>query len=269
MRYPKPAVLPCTIAIDEFRGNVGEKFQCLLVDPQHHIILDVLPTRNSEDLHAYFNQYPIKMRKKVRYVVMDLSSLFYSVVRSCFPKAKIIADKFHVIRLITWALDAVRKRVQKNFAKNRRISFKHSKRLLLKHSEKLTDEEKDRVAIMLQTSDELRLAYRLKELFYDVMGSPSREHFKARYMWFKYEAEDYEIHEITKHLPTFDKWIKEIERSCVIGVTNGFIEGCNNRTKVLKRISYGFRNFDRFRNRLLCIANNTEIQKRRRRKLAS
>ena len=60
--------------------------------------------------------------------------------------------------------------MQKNFAKNRRISFKHSKRLLLKHSEKLTDEEKDRVAIMLQASDELRLAYRLKELFYDVMG---------------------------------------------------------------------------------------------------
>ena len=67
----------------------------------------------------------------------------------------------------------------------------------------------------------------------------------------------------------FKAVIKEIERSCVIGVTNGFIEGCNNRTKVLKRISYGFRNFNRFRNRLLCIANNTEIQKRRRHKLTS
>ena len=88
-------------------------------------------------------------------------------------------------------------------------------------------------------------------------------------MWFKHEAEEYEIEEVMKHIATFDKWIKEIERSCVIGVTNGFIEGCNNRTKVLKRISYGFRNFNRFRNRLLCIANNTEIQKRRRHKLTS
>lgn len=264
MRYPKPAVLPRTIAIDEFRGNVGEKFQCLLVDPQHKTVLDVLPTRNSEDLHAYFNQYPMKMRKKVRYVVMDLSPLFYSVIRSCFPKAKIIADKFHAVRLVTWALDKVRKKVQKNFAKNRRISFKRSKALLLKHSAELTEEEMDRVAIMLNVSDELRLAYRLKELFYDVMDSQSRRHFKARYMWFKHEAEEYGIEEIMKHIPTLDKWIKEIERGCVIGVTNGFIEGCNNRTKVLKRISYGFRNFNRFRNRLLCIANNTEFQKRRR-----
>lgn len=269
IKYPKPAVLPRTIAIDEFRGNAGEKFQCLLADPQHKTVLDVLPTRNSEDLHAYFNQYPMKVRKKVRYVVMDLSPQFYSVMHSCFPKAKIIADKFHVVRLITWALDKVRKRVQKNFAKNRRISFKRSKELLLKHSDKLIDEEKDRVAIMLEASDDLRLAYRLKELFYDVMDSKTRRHFKARYMWFKHEVEEYEIEEIIKHIPTFDKWIKEIERSCVIGVTNGFIEGCNNRTKVLKRISYGFRNFNRFRNRLLCIANNTEIQKRRRHKLAS
>lgn len=82
MRYPKPAVLPRTIAIDEFRGNVGDKFQCLLVDPQHHTVLDVLPTRNSDDLHAYFNQYPMKVRKKVRYIVMDLSPMFYSVMRS-------------------------------------------------------------------------------------------------------------------------------------------------------------------------------------------
>jgi transposase len=127
----------------------------------------------------------------------------------------------------------------------------------------------DRVAIMLSVSDELRLAYRLKKLFNDVMASKTRRHFKARYMWFKQEAEEYEIEEVMKHIATFDKWIKEIERSCVIGVTNGFIEGCNNRTKVLKRISYGFRNFNRFRNRLLCIANNTEIQKRRRHKLTS
>ena len=190
-------------------------------------------------------------------------------MRSCFPKAKIIADKFHVVRLITWALDKVRKKVQKNFAKNRRISFKRSKALLLKHSAELTEEEMDRVAIMLSVSDELRLAYRLKELFNDVMASKTRRHFKARYMWFKHEAEEYEIEEVMKHIATFDKWIKEIERSCVIGVTNGFIEGCNNRTKVLKRISYGFRNFNRFRNRLLCIANNTEIQKRRRHKLTS
>lgn len=88
MRYPKPSVLPRTIAIDEFRGNVGEKFQTLLADPLHHEILDVLPTRNSDELHAYFNQYPMKIRKRVRYIVMDLSSVFYSGYAFLFSKSK-------------------------------------------------------------------------------------------------------------------------------------------------------------------------------------
>lgn len=205
MNYPKPASLPRTIAIDEFRGNVGEKFQCLLVDPQHHTVLDILPTRNSEDLHAYFNQYPMKERKKVRYIVMDLSSLFYSVMRSCFPKAKIIADKFHVVRLINWALDKVRKRVQKQFAKGRRIYFKHSKQLLLKHRNLLNEEEKEQVAIMLSVSDDLRLAYGLKELFYDLMESKTRGKFKEKYLYFKERAEEIGIEEIMKHIPTFDR----------------------------------------------------------------
>ena len=94
IKYPKPTVLPPTVAIDEFRGNVGEKFQCLLVDSQHHTVLDVLPTRNSEDLHEYFNQYLMKVRKKARYIVMNLRLQFYSVMLSCIPKVRMSINKF-------------------------------------------------------------------------------------------------------------------------------------------------------------------------------
>ena len=268
LNYPKPATLPPVIAIDEFRGNVGEKFQCIVADPQHKTVLDILPTRKTEDLHAYFNQYSKKIRKKVRYIVMDLSPAFYSVLHSCFPKAKIIADKFHVVRLIVWAMENVRKEVQKKFHKNRRVSFKRSKYLLLKHQDLLTDEEKDQLAIMLQTSDKLRNAYRLKELFYDVMDSKTAFQFSVRYQWFKHEVEYLEMKEFQKHIQTLDKWYKAIKSGVIIGITNGFVEGCNNRTKVLKRICYGFRNFKIFRNRLLCIANNTTAKKKRRLQLA-
>ena len=262
LNYPKPSTLPPVIALDEFRGNVGEKFQCILADPQHKTVLDILPTRKTEDLHAYFNQYSKKVRKKVRYIVMDLSPAFYSVLHSCFPKAKIIADKFHVVRLIVWAMENVRKEVQKKFHKNRRIYFKRSKKLLLKHHNLLTDEEKEQLAVMLQVSDKLRNAYRLKELFYEVMDSKTKKQFRIRYRRFKHEVEDLEMKEFQKHLSTLDKWFHAVENGVIIGMTNGFVEGCNNRTKVLKRISYGFRNFTTFRNRLLCIANNTASKKK-------
>ena len=77
-----------------------------------------------------------------------------------------------------------------------------------------------------------------------MMESPTRQHFKVRYKWFKYEAEDIGTEKITKHLPTFDKWIKEIERSCVIGITNGFIEGCN---RLCEKISVNRGFYDKMR----------------------
>ena len=74
--------------------------------------------------------------------------------------------------------------------------------------------------------------------------------------------------EFQKHISTLDKWFRAVENGVIIGMTNGFVEGCNNRTKVLKRICYGFRNFKTFRNRLLYIANNTVAKKKRRLQLA-
>ena len=264
LHYPKPSSLPSVIAIDEFRGNVQEKFQCILADPMKHEVLDIISSRDSEELHAWFNQYPLKERKKVRYIVMDLSPLFRSVMKSCFPKAKIIADKFHTVRMITQALDKVRKDVQKQFGRHRRISFKRSKSILLKQQYLLSDEEKDRLAIMLQASDRLRQAYSLKELFYDVMDSRTRSEFRARLGWFIYEVEDAEMPEFQRHVETLRNWAKEIELAVLTGCSNGYVEGCNNRTKVLKRICYGFRNFRVFRNRILYIANNTKLKRKNR-----
>ena len=264
IHYPKPAKLPSVLAIDEFRGNMGEKFQCILADPQHKTVLDVLPGRNSEDLYAYFSQYPMKQRKRVRYIVMDMSSFFRSVMHSCFPRAKIIADKFHVVRLIDWAMEAVRKKEQKKFDSGRRKYFKHSKRLLLKHRRELTDEEKEQVALMLNVSEKIRQAYALKELFYDMMDSRTKIEIKARYKLFLTKAETFQLEEFLKHLPTLREWFQEIMRGILIGYNNGFIEGCNNRTKVLKRISYGIRNFRVGRTRILHIAHNSAALCRKR-----
>ena len=268
IHYAKPVHLPRVLAINEFRGNVGSKFQCLLVDPQHRDVLDVLPTRNSEDLYAYFSAYSKQERRKVRYIVMDLSSQFCSIMRACFPKAKIIADKFHVVRLINWAVDSVRKEEQKKFYKTRRRYFKRSKTLLLKKRSDLTDEEKEQLANMLMVSPRLQQAYGLKELFYDMMASRTRKEIQERYRLFLKHAMQANLEAFNKHIQTINKWFQAIVRGILTGYTNGFVEGCNNRTKVFKRVSYGLRNFEVFRNRLFHLANNT-AQKRKVRKLSS
>ena len=64
----------------------------------------------------YFLKFPRKERLKVQYVVMDMSSLFYGVAKACFPNAKIVADRYHVVCQANWAMENVRKRVQKTLS---------------------------------------------------------------------------------------------------------------------------------------------------------
>lgn len=254
--YPKP-LLPAVIAIDEFRGNAGgEKFQCILSDPKNRKLLDILPSRNAEDLYGYFTSFSWEERLSVEYVVMDLSTLFSSVVRRCFPNAKIVADKFHVCRLANWAMETVRKTEQKKFSTHRRIYFKKSRWILLTRQHKLTTDDKVQLANLLTVSEPLRQAYALKEAFYEMLNSDTYEQMTTRW-------DEWQDHVAEANLPSFNrfrdttsKWSKAILQAALTGYSNGFIEGCNNRTKVLKRVCYGVRNFDRFRNRILYIANS-------------
>ena len=253
INYPK-AKLPSCIAIDEFKGNAGdEKFQCNLSDPVKHKIIDILPSRNSEDLCKHFLEYPYEERAKVKKVVMDLSTLFHSLAKQLFPEAKIIADKFHVIRVVINSLENVRKRIQKEFHDAKRKWFKRSRQLLLKPEYKLTDEDKIELNRMLNSSSELEKAWILKERFYEIFRKDTRTEAKKELRDWLLLANQLSIPEFQHCITTFTNWSTEIANIVGENISNGFIEGSNNKIKVLKRISFGVQNFRRFRNRILSL----------------
>lgn len=245
-----PATLPAALSIDEFKGNAdGEKYQCILTNPKKKAVLDVLPDRKQETLCAYFSQF--RNRSQVQYVSMDMSGPFRATARTCFPKAEIIADKFHVVRQVTWAFENVRKRVQKGFHQERRRYFKHSRRLLLKRPEKLSPDQLQQVSLMLSCSRDLAVAYHLKNEFYRFMDSKDETEARRGLKNWMLMAGIADIPEFRKCMNTFSDWTKEILNAFKTGLTNGYTEGCNNRVKVIKRNAYGIRNFQRLRKRIL------------------
>lgn len=249
--YPLPK-LPKVLSIDEFKGNAGgRKFQCILTDPLKRRVLDILPSKNSEDLAGYFLRFPTEQRNQVEYLVMDMSLQFRDVMTTCFPKAKVVVDKFHVCRHITWAMENVRKSEQKKFSDERRKYFKRSRWLLLKHREKLTDEQLLQLENMLSVSPKLREAYWLKEVFYTFMDSRDLEEAKMNLRNWNLCVGVVDLEEFTRCFEMINRWQPYILRAFSLGYTNGFTEGCNNRIKVLKRNCYGVQNFVRFRNRIL------------------
>ena len=140
VNFPKPKTLPQVLSIDEFRGNAGgEKFQVILTDAHNHKLLDILPSRKSTDLSLYLQSYP--NRKEVRYVVIDMNKTYRDLVKELCPNATLVIDKFHVVRHINWALENVRKRVQKLMHPDKRKYFKRSRKLLLARRKKLKEFE--------------------------------------------------------------------------------------------------------------------------------
>lgn len=259
--YPKPN-LPQVIAIDEFKGNAGgHKFQCILTNPKKRNLLDIIENRTLETLCCYFNQFDKGQKKNVKYIVMDMSGEFRSMAKSIFPEARIVVDKFHVCRLVTWALERTRIQAQKNFEPGRRKYYKKSRWILLKRENKLKEEEKQQLEVMLSLSEEIRNAYLLKEKFYKIMDSKDKETARQRLKEWNLYAGVVNLPEFNKVVTTLCNWSNEILEAFATGYSNGYTEGMNNKTKVLKRTCYGVRNFSRFRNRLLYIANSKELRK--------
>jgi transposase len=244
--------LPRVLSIDEFKGNTGDnKYQVILTDPQTNKVIDILPKRTEYYLSTYFKQYSKEERQKVEYFVCDMYKPYKKLCETYFKNATLITDKYHWIRQSIWALENVRKRTQKLLGKEKRIYFKHSRGILTKPFSKLKDEEKQELLIMLDISADLSTAYYLKEQIYGVLNASDKDTaLKELNIWID-DAKESQIPEFKSAITAYTNWKKSIIASCGQPITNGFTEGCNNKIKVLKRNAYGYRNFERFRKRIL------------------
>ena len=252
IRISRPAELPECVAIDEFKGNTGgEKYNCILTDPENHKVLDILPKRYDYYLSHYFTQYPRDNRLKVKYFVSDMWKVYSDTAGIYMKNAMRVVDRYHWIRQAEWALENERKNIQKRIPPSERKYYKRSKSLLNKPEYLLTEDERLRVNIMLERSPDLFTAY---FYFHDLRNILKTGDVLSRQnelkKWIS-SACRCGVHSVERCSATFFNWEEGIMNSLATPLSNGFTEGCNNKIKVLKRNAYGFRNFERFRNRVL------------------
>ena len=255
MRYfscfnQKVKELPEVISLDEFKGNSGgHKYNSIVVDPQSKKILDILPNRYENDLIKYFSQF--SSRTKVKYFVCDMNPHFRNVANICFKQATVVADRYHVVRQVYWAMERVRKNEQDKLPDRHRKYFKKSRYLLMKPVQKLSSEEMDRLALIFEMAPRLADAYRIKNEFLSVFHLKSSAEGRPRLVDWLLSVEVMQMPEFNDCTKAYRNWFQEILNSMDVPWSNGYIEGCNNKTKVLKRVCFGMRNFNNFRKRIL------------------
>lgn len=243
--------LPVILGIDEFKGNTGgEKYNLILTNLHDNKMSDLLPTRKKSDIISYFKRYTIEERQKVKVFVMDMTNN-YKEIAWLFPSAEIVVDKYHYVRQVYFALDAVRKRIQKEFPDNKRLHFKRNKYVLWKKYSELSEDDKIVLRRMLDQSEDLYVAWSLKEWFIEIKELKREKHARKELHNWLLSAEESNLPEFKACITAFRNWFGYIINGYRHKVTNGFTEGMNNNIKVLKRIGYGYRNFESFRKRIL------------------
>lgn len=134
--------LPTALCVDDFKAtfscHTGMSFIC--ADAQSKKIIDILPDRRLHSLVSYFMKYSRKSRLKVTYLVMDMNASYGQLLKTVFPNAEIVTDRFHIIQHINRAFNYLRikemnhlKRYDQKEAKQYR-RLKRYWKLLLKDS---------------------------------------------------------------------------------------------------------------------------------------
>ena len=232
-----------------------------VADVEHHQIIDILPSRTFTDVAAWLDKQPTGWKERIVYGALDMSSAYAAVYSVVLPKATQVVDPFHVISLANRALDAVRRRVQNEQTghRGRRDDpLYRARRALLRGEETLDEKAAQRLASLLALGDpgaEVAIAYRIKERVRDFYRTFDLD--EARRM-----LEELQNHCLTRAMPpeiqklgrTIKNWFDKIVNYHLVRVSNGPTEALNNLIKRIKRIGFGFRNFENYRIRALLYA---------------
>lgn len=195
--------------------------------------------KDAKSIFEIIDQHP--GREKVEVVVIDLSNSYRGIVRRMFPNAKIVADKFHALRLLSPALMKLRKQINGN-----KLELKQ-RRLLLRNREDLKYFEKVELDKFLEKHPDLEELYLFKErlrMFYKC-----RNHRQARrnlnLFILDLERSAQEAAQVLGR--TLKRWKEELIGYFGNRWTNGFTEATNGTAKALQRRARGFRNFVNYR----------------------
>jgi len=234
------------IGIDEI--NVGKKkWLTIVLDLETGAVLFVGEGKDGECLKPFLRKLR-KSRAKIRVVAMDMSQAYTSWVLSNFPQARIVYDKFHVIKLMNKRLDELRRKLQNDLSEEGKKLLKGKRWLLLRAQEKLDEEAANDLNEMLSINTPLAIAYQLKERLRLLWDEDSYEDAGAFLDEWCAQARASEIRHLEKMAKTLETHREGILSYFKEGrITSAKVEGFNNKIRWLIKLGYGYRDKEYFK----------------------
>jgi len=260
------------IGLDEIlfvrRGRYKEKsWSTTVCDVANHQLMDVVPTREFQNVARWLSRRPHHVKENLKYGCLDMSRTYNAVFKVVTPKATRVIDRFHVMRHAIAAVDEVRRRVQHERLghRGRRDDPLYKARRLLVIRETAADPElTERLEALLALGDpdgEVAFAYSMKEAvarFYEMTDpDEAADHLRDIIDLGSRRTSPFEVRRLAR---TLQNWFDSICAWHEARVSNGPTEGMNNLLKRVKRVAFGFTNFQNFRMRALLYAGKPNFR---------
>lgn len=218
-------------------------------------LLAVLPDRLKATVVAWLKTIPAAIRAQITIVCTDIWDGSITAVEEVLPDARIVIDRFHVACHYRDAVDALRKqevqRLKQKLPKAAHSDLKHTLWPFRKRADDLDSTEQERLDALLAHSPALRQAYTLREELTVIFDTArSKADGLRRIRFWRQRVERSGLRCFDAFLKLLDTWLDLIANYFIDHQTSSFVEGLNNKLKVLKRRCYGLRNVARLFQRL-------------------
>lgn len=236
---------PSVLGIDEHFFTRKKGFATTFCDLKNHKVYDVVLGRSEADLDGYFQA--LEGKDRVRVVCIDLSSSYRALVRKHFPNARIIADRFHVVRLVNQYFLAAWKQLDDRGSKNRGL-----RSLIRRHPHNLKPDQQVRLQAYLDEHPAIATIYAFKQDLIKLQLQKTQKALACKRLIPQLLDAIHQLKtcglDILQQLGrTLGSWSGEIAAMWRFSRNNGITEGFHNKMEMTSRRAFGFRNLDNYR----------------------
>ncbi len=240
---------PRILGIDEHRVHRGLPFATTFCDLKNRRIFDIVPGRSERELAAFLSR--LQGREKVKVVCIDLSSTYRALVRKWFPNARIVADRFHVVRVLQHHFLELARQIVPELKNHRGLLS-----VLRRHPSRLEERQQARLGKLLADYPALQPLHEKMVELWDLLRLKHQtaracRHHIGRLLRLIEDLRQSTFEPLVRLAKTFHHWREALVTMWRFTRNNGITEGFHRKMKLIQRRAYGFKNFHNYRLRVI------------------
>lgn len=234
------------IAVDEISIKKRHKYATIVSETKRRRALWVEKNRDEKSLGRFYKRLGKAGCRRIKAVAMDMWAAYEKATRKYCPKAEIVYDQFQIIQNYGKVIDQVRTMELAKAKKDEPVVFKGTKYLLLSNRAKVRGKNRVRLDDLLRANQSLAIVYILKDDLKHLWDYRYAGWAKKWFDGWYQRAIDSGIALLIKFAESLEEHLCGILAHCRYWLNTSFLEGINNKIKVIKRIAFGFREMDCF-----------------------